>query len=151
MKNGRQKKIIELIENHDIETQEELANRLNDEGYNVTQATISRDIRQLALTKIATSNGKQKYIQVHNPVITTDNKHLRILREGYVSAVVAGNLLVIHTSAGMANAVAAAIDALRLKEVLGSLAGDDTIMCATKNEAVCRELYQKMIQIIQGA
>ena len=148
MKNIRQKKIIELIEKYDIDTQDELASRLNQEGFNVTQATISRDIRQLALTKIPTISGKQKYVILQNQEVITDKKHLRILREGFQSMDTASTILVIRTAVGMAMAIGAAIDALKIKEVVGCIAGDDTVMCVTKSEEDCARLMEMIQEII---
>ncbi|MBQ3666432.1 MAG: arginine repressor [Lachnospiraceae bacterium] len=129
MKIERHRKILELINEYDIETQEELAELLNHEGYNVTQATVSRDIRQLKLIK-QNVNGKHKYVVLQNNIGSADNKNIRILKEGFVSMAMAQNILVIKTGAGMAMAVAATLDAMKWSEVVGCIAGDDTIMCA---------------------
>ena len=129
MKLERHRKILELINEYDIETQEELAEILNREGYNVTQATVSRDIRQLKLVK-QNVNGRQKYVVFQNSIANADNKNIRILKEGFVSMAMAQNILVIKTGAGMAMAVAATLDAMQWNEVVGCIAGDDTIMCA---------------------
>lgn len=133
MKTKRQKKIIEIITNYDIETQEELAQHLINEGFAVTQATVSRDIREMELTKVSISGGKQKYTTSHNRQMSANNKFIRVLVDGVLSIECAGNLLVVRTVAGMAMAVGAAIDAMNIKEVVGCIAGDDTIMCAIKN------------------
>ena len=130
MKVGRHAKIIDLISRYDIETQEELAEYLNKEGYRVTQATVSRDIRELKLTKIALSGGKQKYAVMQNGGIGMNERYLRVLREGFVSMDMAQNILIVKTVSGMAMAVAAALDAMHWSEVAGCIAGDDTIMCA---------------------
>lgn len=133
MKIGRHAKIVDLISKFDIETQEELAEYLNKEGYRVTQATISRDIRELKLTKIATNDGRQKYALMQQPGTGMNEKYLRVLKDGFVSMDMAQNILVIKTVAGMAMAVAAAIDAMNWSEVAGCIAGDDTIMCAIRS------------------
>lgn len=133
MKTNRQRKIIELISKYDIETQEELAKYLVEEGFVVTQATVSRDIREMELTKISINGGKQKYTTPHNKNMSTNNKYVRVLNDGILTMEGAGNLLVIRTVAGMAMAVGAAIDAMNIKEIVGCIAGDDTIMCAIKN------------------
>lgn len=132
MKKKRHLRILELISQNDIETQEELADLLSKEGFQVTQATVSRDIRELHLTKLPSGKGKQKYV-----AITHDDKHLgerfiRVLKEGFVSMDMAQNILVVKTVPGMAMAVAAAIDAMKLNEIVGSIAGDDTIMIAVR-------------------
>ncbi len=134
MKTNRQNKILELVAQRNIETQEELAELLNEAGYQVTQATISRDIRELKLTKVPVAGGRQKYIVLGRSVSQAESqeKFARILKEALVSMDTAQNLLVIRTSAGMAMAVAAAIDALHMETIVGSLAGDDTVFCALK-------------------
>ena len=133
MKTKRQRKIIELITNYDIETQEELAAKLVENGFNVTQATISRDIRELNLTKIATKGGKQKYAVQSSSDIVSSSKYMRVLNDGIITMDTAGNILVVKTVSGMAMAVAAALDAMQIKEILGCIAGDDTIMCVVKH------------------
>lgn len=133
MKKKRQRKIIELITNYDIETQEELAAKLVENGFNVTQATISRDIRELNLTKIATKGGKQKYAVQSSSDIVSNSKYMRVLNDGIITMDTAGNILVVKTVSGMAMAVAAALDAMQIKEILGCIAGDDTIMCVVKH------------------
>ena len=121
-----------------METQEELSAYLEREGYQVTQATVSRDIRELKLTKIATDNGRQKYAVIADADTGMLEKYARVLREGYVSMDIAQNILVIKTVSGMASAVCAAIDAMKMNEVVGSIAGDDTLICIirTNDDAV---------------
>lgn len=133
MKADRHAKILDLINQFDIETQEELAERLNQTGYKVTQATVSRDIRELKLTKISVAGGRQKYTVMSAQSSELDEKYLRILRDGFVSMDMAQNILVIRTVSGMAMAVAAAMDAMRWPEIAGCIAGDDTIMCAIRS------------------
>ena len=138
MKTRRQAKILELIQQNNVETQEELSAYLEREGYQVTQATVSRDIRELKLTKIATDNGRQKYAVIADADIGMLEKYARVLREGYVSMDIAQNILVIKTVSGMASAVCAAIDAMKMNEVVGSIAGDDSLSCIirTNDDAV---------------
>ena len=133
MKVNRHAKIIELINKYHIETQEELAEYLNQEGFKVTQATVSRDIRDLKLTKIPSENGKQRYALHQHNENGMSEKYIRVLREGYLSMDMAQNILVIKTVAGMASAVCAALDAMKWNEIVGSIAGDDTIMCAIRS------------------
>ncbi len=102
-------------------------------GFNVTQATISRDIRELNLTKIATKGGKQKYAVQSSSDIVSNSKYMRVLNDGIITMDTAGNILVVKTVSGMAMAVAAALDAMQIKEILGCIAGDDTIMCVVKH------------------
>lgn len=148
MKVRRQSKIIELINKYNIETQEELADLLTEAGYNVTQATISRDIRELKLTKVAVDNGKQKYIVLQNQEAKLSEKYVRVLRDGFVSMDMAQNLLVVKTVSGMAMAVAAAIDALHINGIVGCIAGDDTIMCAIRSTDETHVVMQKINKLI---
>ena len=132
MKLERHSKIVELIGKYEIETQEELAEHLKQAGYKVTQATVSRDIRELKLTKVQSENGRQRYMVMQNQTAFSD-KYIRILKDGYVSMDMAQNILVIKTVSGMAMAVAAALDAIHFHEIVGCIAGDDTIMCAVRS------------------
>lgn len=132
VKQKRQEKIIELVEKREIGTQEELAEALTGEGFSVTQATVSRDIRELKLTKISTGVGTQKYVVLRNHESHLSDKYIRVLREGFLSMDNAQNILVVKTVAGMAMAVAAALDAMNFSEIVGSIAGDDTIMVAVR-------------------
>ena len=149
MKSKRHAKIIDMINQYDIETHEELADRLNAEGFSVTQATVSRDIRELKLSKISTDYGKQKYIihQLKNDGM--DEKYVRILRDGYASMEMAQNILVIKTVSGMAMAVAAALDNMNCKEIVGCIAGDDTIMCAIRTVDDTILVMEKIRKIIK--
>ena len=148
MKVSRHAKIIELISQYDIETQEELAEYLNNAGFKVTQATVSRDIRDLKLTKLSVNGGRQKYIVHRQEDDGMNEKYIRVLRDGFVSMDMAQNILVIKTVAGMAMAVAAAVDAMKWNEVVGCIAGDDTIMCAIRtveDTAVVMENIRKLV------
>ena len=131
MKRDRHGKIIELIGQYAIETQEELADKLNEAGFRVTQATVSRDIRELKLTKM-TVGGKQRYVVVRENSHQMGERYIGILKEGFVSMDMAQNILVIKTVAGMAMAVGAALDALHWQEIVGCIAGDDTVFCAVR-------------------
>ncbi len=133
MKADRHAKILDLINQFAIETQEELAECLNRAGFKVTQATVSRDIRELKLTKISVDGGRQKYVVQNAQSGEMDEKYLRILKDGFVSMDMAQNILVIRTVSGMAMAVAAAMDAMHWAEIAGCIAGDDTIMCAIRS------------------
>lgn len=148
MKGKRHAKVVELINKHNIETQEELAERLNEEGFQVTQATVSRDIRDLKLTKVPTESGRQKYAVLKTPENTINEKYMRVLKDGYVSMDMAQNILVIKTVSGMAMAVAAAIDAMNWNEVVGCIAGDDTIMCAIRSTEDTLEVMMKIRKIV---
>ncbi len=130
-KQERQKKIIELIDNNDIGTQEELASLLTKAGFDVTQATVSRDIRELHLSKVPLGDGGQKYAVVAREANVGD-RYQRVLQEGLTDMDLAESLLVVKTVSGMAMAVAAALDAMDLPQVVGTIAGDDTIMLALR-------------------
>ena len=139
MKISRHRKIIEIINKMDVETQEELAEILNKEGYNVTQATVSRDIKELKLTKVSSGNGGQKYDLVQQGDSVSE-KYMHILKNGFVSMDMAQNILVIKTVSGMAMAVAAALDNMNLQGVMGCIAGDDTIFCVVRSSELCAEV-----------
>ena len=149
MKTKRQSKIIELIQKNDIETQEELTAFLDREGFRVTQATVSRDIRELKLTKISLSNGKQKYAVLNDASRDLSEKYHRVFKDGLISMDVAQNILVIKTVSGMASAVCAAIDAMELSEIVGSLAGEDTILCVIRTNDDVINLVKKFKKIIE--
>ena len=150
MKIKRQTKILELIKKYEIETQEDLSAYLEKEGFQVTQATVSRDIRELKLTKVSLGNGKQKYIALLETNEDLSQKYERIFRDGFISMDIAQNILVVKTVPGMAMAVAAALDALQIQEIVGSIAGDDTIMCAvrsTEDAIVVIDKLRKFIEV----
>ena len=149
MKLKRHEKIIELIEQYDIETQDELAELLRKEGFDVTQATVSRDIRKLALSKVPGKNGRQKYALLNHQDHQMAEKYVGILREAFVSMDQAQNILVIKTVSGMAMAVAAALDALKFSEVVGCIAGDDTIMVAVRTVEDTQILMDKIHLMIE--
>ena len=137
MKKNRQEAIIELIQQYPIETQEELLSRLNQIGFKTTQATISRDIRELALIKKPDADGKQIYCLIDQED-ETSRKYQRILAEAIVSMELAENMLVVKTVSGMAMASAAALDSLNIVGMVGTIAGDDTIMCVMKDKNIGR-------------
>lgn len=147
MKIERQTKILKLISERIIETQDELASLLTEEGFVVTQATISRDIRDLKLTKITTSDGRQKYIVLQNKVTNLNEKYIHVLKDGFVGMDRAMNMIVVKTLTGMAMAVAAAIDAIDFDEVVGCIAGDDTIFCAVRTEKDTISIMEKLNKI----
>ena len=148
MKAKRQNKIIELIQNHDVETQEELADLLQEAGYKVTQATISRDIRELNLTKVSVDGKGQKYMVLQGSEAGMNERYIRVLREGFISMDMAQNILVINTVSGMAMAVAAALDAMQIREIVGCIAGDDTIMCAIRSTEQTAEVMRQIEKLL---
>ena len=163
MKINRHAKILDLISRDDIETQEELAEKLNAEGFPVTQATVSRDIREMKLTKVTNDRGRQVYKVMQGTETGMNEKYLRILRDGFVAMDMAQNILVVKTVAGMAMAVAAvvkrdalldllavaaALDAMKWPEIAGCIAGDDTIMCAVRSVDETLIVMDKIKKII---
>ena len=150
MKIERHSKIVELIGKHQVETQEELADLLNSEGFRVTQATVSRDIRELKLTKVAGENGRQRYVILQNENPALDGKFIPILKSGFVRMDMAQNILVIRTVSGMAMAVAAALDAMHFQEVVGCIAGGDTIMCAVRSSNDTILLMDKIRKLLNS-
>lgn len=147
MKTKRHSKIVELINSYDIETQEELAQKLEEGGFVVTQATVSRDIRDLKLSKVVTANGKQKYSLMPKQDGISE-KYVRILGEAFVSMDMAQNILVVKTVSGMAMAAAAALDSMQMSEIVGCIAGDDTIMAAIRSvddTVVVMERIRKLV------
>lgn len=144
MKVKRQSKILELIRENDIETQEMLADILNKAGFNVTQATVSRDIRELKLTKATMQSGKQKYVATAKESSFVTERLNRVFRDGIVSIDYAQNIVVIKTLVGMAMAVAAALDSMENSEIMGTIAGDDTIFCVVKNESKAVKLTENL-------
>ena len=144
MKVSRHAKIVELISQYDVETQEELAELLKKEGFKVTQATVSRDIRELKLSKVPTGSGSQKYVVLKQDDSHMGDKYIRVLRDGFTSMDTAQNILVIRTVSGMAMAVAAALDALKFSEIVGCIAGDDTIFAAVHSAEEADALIDKI-------
>ena len=148
MKRNRQEAILRVISQYEVETQQELAQRLKEEGFEVTQATVSRDIRDMKLSKMPTGDGHQKYVRFHNDEKHLSGKYVNVLKEGFVSIDMAQNILVIKTVAGMASAVCAALDAMKWNEIVGSIAGDDTIMCAIRSVDDTVKVMDKISKII---
>ena len=149
MKKSRQRKIIEIIEKNNVDTQGELTEYLRAAGYSVTQATVSRDIRELRLSKIPAGDGKQKYVVLKQEEESFEDRYIRILKDGFLSMDMAQNILVIKTVSGLAMAVAAAIDALKIPEVVGCIAGDDTIMVAVRGVEENKILMDKICVMIE--
>lgn len=137
MKSIRQAKILELIKEFHIETQEELQSRLKDCGFNVTQATVSRDIRELGIVKASVGNGSYKYrAGKEHGSVEISSKFAFILRQAVASVACANNLIVVKTYTGMGSAAGAAVDQMELSGVIGTLAGDDTLLIiASDNES----------------
>ena len=150
MKKDRHEKILEIIGSRAVETQEELADALRAEGFEVTQATVSRDIRDLMLTKVQTAGGRQKYVIMKGPDASLGNKYADVLRAGFLSMDRAQNILVIKTVSGMAMAVAAALDGLQIEEMVGCIAGDDTIMAAIRTNEATAGVMDRIREMLRG-
>lgn len=148
MKIARHSKIIDLINQYDIETQEELAAKLQEAGFAVTQATVSRDIRELKLMKAAKPGGGSRYMVMEQRDNQNSEKYKRVLQDAFLSMDMAQNILVIKTVSGMAMAVCAAIDSMHWQEVVGSIAGDDTIMCAIRSTEDTVKVMDKISKIV---
>lgn len=149
MKKNRHGKIVELIAEYDLETQEELAEKLRQEGYDVTQATVSRDIRELNLSKVPIGGGRQKYALLREQHGEMSDKYARVLREGMSGMGMAQSILVVKTVPGMAMAVAAALDAMHMKEIAGTIAGDDTIMLAVRSAEEAEIVREKIDHVLK--
>lgn len=149
MKFKRHTKIIELINENVIETQEELLEKLKKCGYNVTQATISRDIRQLGIFKATSSDGKLRYSTKAQEAVAISDRLVRIFKDSVVSIDYAQNMVVIKTFTGMAMAVAAAVDAMKNIEILGSIAGDDTVFCVVRSQEKAIELIESFKSLMK--
>lgn len=144
MKTRRQEKIIDLIKNNEIETQEELLERLRKCGFNGTQATISRDMRQLNIMKTVSRSGRYRYVQKLVTDPTLEEKFATILRETVKEIRLAMNIVVIRAYTGMASAAAVAIDSMEMPEVVGSIAGDDTLILITESVENATVLYNTL-------
>lgn len=144
LKKDRQNAILAIISRNAIETQEELTEELRKHGYTATQSTISRDIKELKIVKISVDNDRYKYAIKTGETTESKAKYRNILMETVTSVDYAQNLLVIHTYPGMANAAAAAIDSIFRHEILGSIAGDDTIIAVlhtmTEADSTCKRI-----------
>ncbi len=144
MKYSRHAKILELIEKYQIETQEELADKLKEHGMDVTQATVSRDIKELRLIKVMADDERYRYAAVSQSEGSINNKLLTIFTESFVSCDYANNIVVIKTLPGMAQASASAVDMLKWPEIVGTIAGDDTIMIVCRAELIAEELVNRL-------
>lgn len=150
MKNKRQAEILRLISTYDIDTQEELRSRLRQSGYEATQATVSRDMRELKIVKASAGNGKYKYIyQTTASDMLLQNRFTTILKEAVKSVDTAMNIVVVNVYTGMGSAAGAAIDSLRLTGVVGSVAGDDTFIVITKTPEAAEEVCRYIQNIIK--
>ena len=144
MKTTRQEEILDIIENVEIETQEELAERLRERGYKVTQATVSRDIKELRLIKISGRRNTYCYARPGRHEAITNDRMIRLLTDSTVDIDYAGQMVVVKTLSGSANVAAEAIDNMNWKEVLGTIAGDNTIFVAVRSENDAAEIAARI-------
>ena len=149
MKSVRHDMILEIIEKKDIETQEELASELKARGVRVTQATVSRDIKELRLLKVLSENGGYKYATVERAERGMSERFIRILAESMMSIDSAMNLIVIKTITGSAQAAAKAIDSLKWQEILGTIAGDNTILVIARSEEIVDSIVGRIQALIK--
>ena len=147
MKSKRQETILELISRYEIETQDDLIRHLQSSGFEVTQATISRDIRELKLTKILTSHGSYRYVLPSQKEAPQLAKYSRTVLESIISSESAGNIIVIKTYPGLAQAVALGIDNMK---ILGTVAGDDTIISVTKDAEYAKESVRQIHELMRS-
>ena len=147
MKPNRHAQILKLIREYDIETQEELAKKLNETGFPVTQATVSRDIREL--TKLANDHGGSRYALMENLPQDEEGRFIRVLKDSFVSMDTADSIVVIKTAPGMAMAAASVLDELRLDEIVGSIAGDNTIMCAARSHEDAVKVMKNLRKMLE--
>lgn len=148
MKSRRQTKILELIKTYEINTQDDLLNKLNESGFNVTQATISRDIKELKLQKMVTSDGKYKYTAASKSTQSFTGNFNSLFSTSVTSVDSAGNMLVLKTVSGMAQGVCAALDAVGIDGVVGTIAGDDTIFVVARNDSSAATIVSMLKKLI---
>ena len=144
----RQSKILEIIANNEIETQDELVQALRNLNYDVTQATVSRDIKELGLIKILSDSKKYKYAYVDATEQQVSNKIVGIYKEVVISVKTAQNLVVVKTLKGFASSISQYIDKMNLDKVMGTVFGDDTVMIITENNMDAENVYEKLVNIL---
>ncbi len=149
MKNARQTAILSIIEQYDVETQEELAGRLKEMGIVVTQATVSRDIKELRLLKVLSGSGGYKYATADKAEHGLSERFVRMFRDSVLSIDYACNDVVVKTLSGSANAAAEAIDSMRLPEILGTISGDNTILVIVHNDAEAAQIVKRFHDMLK--
>lgn len=149
MKISRHAKILEIIERHPIETQEELAEELKKSGYHITQATVSRDIKELKLVKVLDENGIYKYATMKEQDSMLNERLVKVFAESVLSIDYSGNIIVIKTFSGAANAACEAIDVFDFKEIVGTIAGDDTIFALVRNQENVEVVIEKLKKLMK--
>ena len=148
-KEARQRRILEIISRHDVDTQEELAAWLSEDGFAVTQATVSRDIRDLGLVKTLAPGGKKYRYQAQQPKDTKSERFMSVFRNTVLSIRAAENLVVIKTETGSANAAAETVDRLALDSILGVIAGDNTIFVAVDSAEHADVVADRLEEILR--
>lgn len=149
MKNARQTAILSIIEHNDVETQEELAGKLRDMGIVVTQATVSRDIKELRLLKVLTPAGSYKYATADKAEHGVSERFVRIFIDSVLSINASGNIIVIRTLSGSANAAGEAIDNMRWPEILGTISGDNTLFVVVRSEGEVASVVERFHDILK--
>ena len=150
MKKNRQEKMLELSSRYEIETQDELIDRLREHGYDVTQATVSRDIRELKIAKMTTGRGTYRYVLPKHSQAGSGMRFSATLVDSIISVDYACNMVVLKTYPGLANAVAVGIDGMNLQQILGCVAGDDTIMIVTRDEESARTISDRLHDLLKN-
>ena len=149
MKNARQTAILSIIEQYDIETQEELAGKLRDMGIVVTQATVSRDIKELRLLKVLSGTGGYKYATADKEDHGLSERLVRMFKDSVLSVDYSGNIVVLKTLSGSANVAGEAIDSMRLPEILGTMAGDNTVFAVVRSDADAAETVKRFEEMLK--
>ena len=150
MKNARQAEILKIIQSEDVETQEQLLEQLKQRGYRTTQATISRDIKELRLVKELASNGGYRYASTeHRTVVGVDLRLRNIFKEGVISVDLAQNLIVLKTMPGLASAACSALDSMEIPGMVGTLAGDDTAILIMRDNAAAQHFSSEVHNLLR--
>ena len=149
MKRIRQEKMLELISKYEIDTQDELIERLRESGFEVTQATVSRDIRELNISKMTTGKGTYRYVLPKQNIPVYNMKFSSALIDALISADYACNIIVLKTHAGLANALAVGLDSMHMENILGCVAGDDTILLVARSEEVAQKITERFRNMIK--
>lgn len=144
----RQNKILEIISKYEIETQDELVQSLRNLDFDVTQATVSRDIKELGLIKILSENKKYKYAYVETSEQTLSNKLMNLYKQMVIGVKTAQNLVVVKTLKGFASAVSQNIDKMNFEKIMGLVYGDDTVMCITENNQEALDVCDKLLALM---
>ncbi len=148
-KNPRQSRILQIVKTKNIGTQGELVEALKEAGMNVTQATVSRDIKELGIIKVATASGEQKYVPMNQTGEGASGRFMKVFREAVTSIHTADAMVIIKTLPGMAQAAASALDSMHLDSLIGTIAGDDTIFAANSSKAEASAMREHLITLSQ--